>query len=97
MRTCGTVITDLKHIRLHNNGNQYCKGKTPWNKDKKCGPRSEETKRKIAETEKGKTISEDTKRKMSESHKGKHWYNNVIEEKRCSECPPDFKPGRLSK
>lgn len=73
-------IPHIEHIRLHNNGNQYFKGKTPWNKDKKCGPRSEETKRKIAETEKGKTISKDTKRKMSESHKGKHW--KIVDGKR---------------
>lgn len=36
------------------------------------GKRSEETKRKISESEKGKKRSEETCRKISESHKGRH-------------------------
>ena len=31
------------------------KGKTPWNKGKKCGPLTEETKRKLSESLKGNT------------------------------------------
>lgn len=35
------------------------------------GPRSEETKRKISESEKGKYVSEETRKKMSKVHKGR--------------------------
>ena len=55
-----------EHKSLHN------KGKLGWNKGKKLGPCSEETKRKISEAKKGVTRSEETKRKLSEAHKGKH-------------------------
>ena len=61
------------------------KGKTPWNKDKKCGPLSEQQKQKMSESHKGKTpwnkgkpspnkgkpISEEQKKKMSSSLKGR--------------------------
>lgn len=40
-------------------------------KGKKRGPMSEETKRKIRESLKGKSLSEETKRKISEAHKKK--------------------------
>ena len=45
------------------------KGRSPWNKGLKniC---SDETRRKLSESLKGRVISEETKRKMSESHKG---------------------------
>jgi len=42
-----------------------------YKKRKKRGPRSEETKRKISETCKGKSFTEETKKKMSEAHEGK--------------------------
>ena len=47
------------------------KGKPTWNTGKKCGPLSEEHKRKISESEKGRKLSEETRKKMSESRKGK--------------------------
>lgn len=57
------------------------KGRIPWNKGLKLGkgtPHTEETKRKIAESlkgkpsgMKGKTQTEETKRKISEARKGK--------------------------
>lgn len=47
------------------------KGQVAWNKGKKCKPLSEETKKKISESQKGKKMSEETRRKMSESQKGK--------------------------
>lgn len=47
------------------------KGQIPWNKGK-TGVYSLETKRKLSEIKKGKSVSRETKRKMSESHKGKN-------------------------
>ena len=46
------------------------KGKTPWNKGKKCKSLSEETRQKISEANKGRIRSEETKNKISESLKG---------------------------
>jgi len=50
---------------------ELMKGKIPHNKGKKTGPRSEETKRKISKSHKGKILSEEHKKSISESHKGK--------------------------
>lgn len=50
-------MTSSEHISLHNKG-------------KKCGPLSEETKRKMSKTTTGRKHSEEWKRKISESHKG---------------------------
>lgn len=47
------------------------KGYIPWNKGRKVGPRSEDTKRKLREANLGKHHSEEARRKMSESRKGK--------------------------
>jgi len=47
----------------------YCGEKHPM--FGKHNPCSDETKRKISKSEKGKIVSEETKRNMSESHKGK--------------------------
>ena len=67
-------------------------------------PKSEETKKKISEAQKGeknsmygKQLSEETKKKMGEAHKGKLWFNNGIINIRAKECPPGFVPGRLRK
>jgi len=46
------------------------KGKITWNKGKKTGPRSEETKIKISNSHKGKFFSKEHKKKISKSHKG---------------------------
>ncbi len=46
-------------------------GNGGWNKGKKCKPLSEEHKRKISESEKGRKFSEETKKKISEANKGK--------------------------
>ena len=86
----------------------FKKGKTPWNKGKKC---SEETKKKLREANKGennpfygKRHSEETKKKLSESHKGKNtwskgmrFFNNGKLNIRAKECPPGFTTGRLRK
>lgn len=45
------------------------KGQNSWNKGKKLGPRSEETKRKLSIAHKGRKLSEETRRKMSEAKK----------------------------
>jgi hypothetical protein len=62
-------------LRNRTNGGEGPSGIIPWNKGK---PRSEETKRKISEANKGKnnfnygkTVSEETRKKMSEAKKGK--------------------------
>lgn len=58
------MMIKADHSRLHNKGERNpLYGKH----------RSEETKAKISEAEKGKKQSEETKRKISESRKGKHW------------------------
>ena len=66
---------------------------------KKGKPKSEETRRKMREAQKGKNIgkkrSEETRKKMGEARKGRHWYNNGKENKFCYECPEGFTPGRL--
>jgi hypothetical protein len=41
-------------------------------KGKNRGPKSPQTRRKLSEINKGKTLSEETRRKMSESMKGKN-------------------------
>lgn len=43
----------------------------PWNKGKKTGPHSEETKQKIGNAHRGKLISDETKRKLSIANTGK--------------------------
>ena len=68
------------HIKLH----------TRWNKGKQIGHRSEETKRKISESMKGKKFSEEHKEAMS----GWHWFNNGKINIRAKECPQGFIPGR---
>ncbi len=51
-------------------GGEGTSGYIPWNKGKKMKPRSEEHKRKLSESHKGKKFSKEHKRKLSESHKG---------------------------
>ena len=46
----------------------FKKGHKTWNKEK---PHSEETKRKMSESAKGKKFSEETKRKMSKAQKAR--------------------------
>ena len=64
--------------------------------------KSEETKKKMSESQKGKHFSEEHKMKISESNKGKniwirgrHWYNNGKISIRAYERPDGFIPGRL--
>lgn len=47
----------------------------PWNKGKKLPSLSEETKRKMSESAKGKSKSKETCQKMSDSRKGEKCYN----------------------
>jgi tRNA G10 N-methylase Trm11 len=97
------------------------KGKTTWNKGtkgimiawNKGKKMSEEHKRKISESLKGNKralghkLSTESKQKMSEKLKGyipwnkglvgKHWFNNGINERFCSDCPEGFIKGRLKR
>ena len=68
--TLGYHHTDetKEHLRVVNIGNKYNLGHN----------RSEETRRKISESNKGKTVSEESKRKNSESHKGKTVWNKGV-------------------
>jgi hypothetical protein len=53
----------------------YAEDYVPWNKGKKLAPFSEEHKKKISDSRKGRVASEETKRKMSESRKGRVAWN----------------------
>ena len=64
--------------------------------------RSEESKKKMSEAQKGKKgkhHTEETKNKIAEAARvnsiGRHWYNNGKENKFCYECPDGFVPGML--
>ena len=87
-------LTRSEHSKIHN----------------KIGKKlSEETKRKMSETQKGKILSEETKRKISEANKGeKHpcygtkfkWINDGIQNRRChfdESIPEGFVRGMLKK
>lgn len=75
-------ITHSEHTYLHNKG--------------KCS--SKETKKKMSKSwDYDKHFTKEIKSKLSASKQNRHWYNNGLEEKWCSECPPNFKQGRLSK
>ena len=70
---------------------------------------SEETKRKMSEAKKGRTLSEETRRKMSEVLKGENnpcygtkfkWINDGIQNRRCQldeDIPEGFVRGMLKK
>jgi hypothetical protein len=61
-------------------------------------PRSEETRRKIAETEKGKIVGEETRQRQSVSGTGNVWWNNGITSTRARECPGEgWVRGRIYK
>ena len=85
-----------------NKMSQKMKGKTSW-----LGKHhSEETKRKIAEANKGryigrtptwlvgKQLSEEHKQKVAEANTGKQWFNNGIKSIWAFECPEGFVRGR---
>ena len=66
--------------------------------------RSEESKKKMSEAQKGKKgkhHTEETKNKIAEAARvnsiGRHWYNNGKENKFCYECPDGFVPGIIKK
>lgn len=53
---------------------------------------SEETKRKISESQKGKKILDSTRVRLSESHKGqKAWNKGMITREYCNECGTEIK------
>ena len=75
-------------------------------------PKSEETKKKIRASKKGKQLgkdnpfygkhhSEESKKRMGAINKvkmkGMHWFNNGEKCVRAKECPDGFTPGRLRK
>ena len=62
-----------------------------------CGrkPLSEETKKKISETLKGRPISEERRRKCSLGNIGRKWFNNGINEKFLYKCPEGYVEGRI--
>ena len=71
-------LTKAEHNKLHKKGNSYMLGKK----------HSDETRRKMSESQKGKHIG-------NTASKGMHWYNNGKINKLCYECPEGFTPGRL--
>ena len=82
-------LTHSEHSILHNKG-------------KKRKPLTEETRRKIAESRKGKTtwnkgkkLSDDHKQKMSDAMKRLLWFNNGIKSVRTKSCPEGFVKGML--
>lgn len=63
-------LTSAEHKSLHFKGqSSWNKGKSSWNSGKR-NVYSEETRRKMSEAKKGKSLSEETKRKMSQVRKG---------------------------
>ena len=89
-------LTPTEHHRLHN------LGKMPSGMNGKH--HSEETRKKMSESNKGennpmfgKHHSAETRKKMSEAHKGKHWYNNGVTSIKTETCPEGFVPGRIKR
>lgn len=87
-------LTRSEHIRLHNKGNKKHLG----------FHHSEESKKKISESMKGKhwNLSEKTKKRMSKSRKGLNtwtkglrWFNDGLKNYLCKECPPGCVEGRI--
>ena len=73
-------LTHSEHRRLHMKNmseehrrkmSEALKGKSAWNKGKKCKPITEEHARKMHEAWKGKHHTEESRRKMSEAQKGR--------------------------
>ena len=62
-------IEDLVMITSSEHGRHHRAGCTPWNKGK-TNCYSDECRKRLSESQKGKYISEETRRKMSESRKG---------------------------
>ena len=63
-----------------------------------CGRHTEETKKKISESKKGKTLSEETKKKISEGHKGEnnHNYGKSLSEETRNKISESLKGRTLS-
>lgn len=77
------IMSNFEHKRLHHIGTHLSdeiKRKISNAKKGKPGaPRSEETRKKMSESRKGRQFSEETRRKISEAKKGKH----LSEETKC--------------
>jgi group I intron endonuclease len=56
---------------------------------------SDKTRKKIADSRKGKHHSEETKQKISKLHFGRHWFTNGIINRFCYECPDGFLNGKI--
>lgn len=65
------------------------------NKGMRKPSRSEEHRRKLSESNKGKHRSDETKKRISDAKKGRHWYTNGVDSVLTFECPIGYKPGRV--
>ena len=98
-------LTKSEHSSLHMKGennpmrNEVVRKKAgETHKGKQVGEKNpfygkhhtEESKKKMRESQKGKHIG-------NTATKGMHWYNNGKINKLCYECPPGFTPGRIKK
>lgn len=95
----------IKHIKESIQRRKELGTYTNGHKGRHC---SEETKRKIAEAQKGRKKphkgiprSEECRRKIAEANRRRkgtfYWFNNGEVNVRAKECPEGFKPGRLKK
>ena len=97
MMYCIYKITNKINGNRYIGQHKYEDESNPMGKYKgmKMPTRSEEHRRHLSESNKGKHRSDETKRKISDAKKGKHWYTNGTNNVYTSECPIGYKPGRV--